>query len=180
MPGVRENGGQYTHAALWVVRALAGLGRNNRAARLLEMLGPVAHSDTPQRVAAYQVEPYVVAADVYGVTPHVGRGGWTWYTGSAGWMYRVALESVLGISLEGGERLRVKPCIPDEWPGYRVRMRIPGTATRYEIRVENPAGRASGVVSAMLDGTRVRVAGGEVNVQLAHNGGEHTLEVRLG
>src|SRR5690606_4187172 len=96
LPGVRENGGQYTHGALWAVRAVAEAGRTERAARLLEMISPVSHGRTPEEVATYRVEPYVIAADVYGVAPHVGRGGWTWYTGSAGWMYRVALESVLG------------------------------------------------------------------------------------
>ncbi|HYR08218.1 MAG TPA: hypothetical protein VEQ60_10635, partial [Longimicrobium sp.] len=105
LPGVRENGGQYTHAALWAVRALAQAGRTERAARLLAMTSPVSHGRTPDEVAVYQAEPYVIAADVYGVEPHVGRGGWTWYTGSAGWMFRVALESVLGVTLRGGDAL---------------------------------------------------------------------------
>jgi cyclic beta-1,2-glucan synthetase len=118
--GVRENGGQYTHAALWVVRAFAELGRRDRAATLLKMLSPVSHSADPESVRRYQVEPYVVAADVYGVEPHVGRGGWTWYTGSSGWMYRVALESVLGVRLEHGQKLVVRPCIPDDWPGFTL------------------------------------------------------------
>ena len=118
--GVRENGGQYTHAALWVVRALAKLGRRDRAAALLDLLNPVHHAATAAQVARYQVEPYVVAADVYGAPPHVGRGGWTWYTGSSGWMLRVALESVLGLRTEGGETLVVAPCVPDDWPGYRL------------------------------------------------------------
>src|SRR5437867_4111198 len=124
VPGIRENGGQYTHAALWVVRAMAELGRRDRAAALLEMLGPVHHAGTREAAEVYRVEPYVVAADVYGVPPHVGRGGWTWYTGSAGWMLRVALESVLGVTLEGGHTLRVAPCIPDAWPGFKVKLRL--------------------------------------------------------
>src|SRR6185295_2301922 len=115
VPGIRENGGQYTHAALWVIRALAELGRRERAATLLEMIGPVAHT-TPGGLPVYRVEPYVVVADIYGTPPHVGRGGWTWYTGSAGWMYRVALESVLGLTLESGKVLRLAPRIPDGWP----------------------------------------------------------------
>jgi cellobiose phosphorylase len=125
VPGVRENGGQYTHAALWVVRAMAELGRRDRAAHLLELLSPVSHAQTREQVALYQVEPYVVAADVYGAAPHVGRGGWTWYTGSAGWMLRVALESVLGVAIEDGDTLVVRPCIPDDWPGFRVTRRLP-------------------------------------------------------
>src|SRR5581483_1990317 len=140
VPGIRENGGQYTHAALWVVRALAELGRRDRAAALLEMLTPVHHGGDRDRVAVYQTEPYVIAADVYGVAPHVGRGGWTWYTGSAGWMFRVALESVLGFSVVAGTRIEVRPCIPHAWPGFTLRYRIAGdTETTYEITVRRAA-----------------------------------------
>src|SRR5262249_11805834 len=113
-PGVRENGGQYTHAALWVVQAMAELGRADRALRLLEMLSPVLHGTTPEQADRYRVEPYVIAADVYGVDPHVGRGGWTWYTGSAGWMLRIAVESLLGFRIEGDEG-RLRPCVPSDW-----------------------------------------------------------------
>ncbi len=97
MPGIRENGGQYTHAAAWLVLAEALMGRGRRAAELLDLLNPIRHADTPEAVARYRVEPYVVAGDVYGRPPHTGRGGWTWYTGSASWLYRVALESILGL-----------------------------------------------------------------------------------
>ena len=138
VPGIRENGGQYTHAALWVVRAMAELGRRDRAATLLEMLSPISHADTPEKAATYKVEPYVVAADIYGVEPHVGRGGWTWYTGSAAWMYRVALESVLGFRVHGGDTLRIRPCIPDHWPGFRISYRLADGKTRYEIEVRQP------------------------------------------
>ena len=99
VPGIRENGGQYTHAAIWLVQALAGLGRGTEAYSLWRMIAPVSHADTPEAVARYKVEPYVVAADVYGVPPHVGRGGWTWYTGSAAWLYRAAVETILGLTL---------------------------------------------------------------------------------
>ena len=105
VPGVRENGGQYTHAALWAVQALFEAGRTARAAALLEMLSPTSHARSAEEVATYQVEPYVIAADVYGAAPHVGRGGWTWYTGSAGWMFRVIIETLLGCRREGGEIL---------------------------------------------------------------------------
>jgi cyclic beta-1,2-glucan synthetase len=135
VPGIRENGGQYTHAALWVVRALAELGRRDRAAHLLEMLSPMTRGKTEERVSVYRVEPYVVAADVYGVEPHLGRGGWTWYTGSAAWMYRVGLESILGFRLEGGDRLRIRPCIPDAWPDFRITYRLPNDTTHMDFVV---------------------------------------------
>jgi cyclic beta-1,2-glucan synthetase len=178
VPGIRENGGQYTHAALWVVRAMAELGRHDRAAKLLAMLSPVTHSRTPEEIGVYQVEPYVAAADVYGSVPHIGRGGWTWYTGSAAWMYRVALESVLGIVIEHGRRLRVRPCIPDEWPGFRVRYRLPHSATVYNIKVTR---RAPGglVVSATLDAVAVEITDGYAQVPLLHND-EHVVELTIG
>ncbi len=179
--GVRENGGQYTHAALWVVRALAGLGRRDLAARLLAMLSPVRHAADPAGVRRYQVEPYVVAADVYGVAPHVGRGGWTWYTGSSGWMYRVAVEDILGVRREGGDRLRVRPCIPDEWPGYTLAWSVPdGKGTSLELRVRNPHGRAAAVTRATLDGAAVPVEGGEALLALPSDGAHHGLEIELG
>jgi len=179
LAGVRENGGQYTHAALWVVRALAEAGRRDRAAALLEMLSPVSHAATPGRVAVYQVEPYVIAADVYGVAPHVGRGGWTWYTGSAGWMYRVAVESVLGFDIEGGRTLRVSPRIPDAWPGFELTHHRPD-GTTYHIHVENPSGSAERIVDAELDGQRVPSDADGLRVPLAADGAQHRLRVVLG
>jgi cyclic beta-1,2-glucan synthetase len=180
--GVRENGGQYTHAALWVVRAFAEMRRRDRAARLLTMLSPVSHAANAELARRYQVEPYVVAADVYGVAPHVGRGGWTWYTGSSGWMYRVAIESVLGVTLERGSTLVVKPCIPDEWPGFSLSWRPPGTeGTLVEIVVRNPNGCSAAVVRATLDGTPVEVRDGAVRVPLPGSGaGTTRLDVELG
>ena len=149
--GVRENGGQYTHAALWVVRALAELGRRDQAARLLEMLSPVSHTLTPEAVAVYRLEPFSVAADIYGAPPHVGRGGWSGYTGSAGWLLRVTLESILGLELVDGHALRLRPCIPDDWPGFRMRYRLPGGEAIYEIEVHNPEGRAKRVAAVEID-----------------------------
>ncbi len=179
--GVRENGGQYTHAALWVVRALAELGRRDRAARLLAMLSPVSHGADAPSARRYQVEPYVVAADVCGVAPHVGRGGWTWYTGSSGWMYRVALESVLGVRLETGNKLVVKPCIPDDWPGYTMTWTLPGgEGTRVEISVRNPDGSSETVHDATYDGRPARVSHGEARVPLLLDGEAHRLEITLG
>ena len=137
VPGIRENGGQYTHAAAWVVLATALQGRGDRALELWNLINPVYHATTPAEVQHYKVEPYVVCADIYGAPPHTGRGGWTWYTGSAGWLYRVAVEAILGVR-PSGDTLRFEPCIPCGWPGYEVAYRH-GSAT-YRIRVENPAG----------------------------------------
>jgi cyclic beta-1,2-glucan synthetase len=180
LPGIRENGGQYTHGALWVVRALAELGRRDRAAALLEMLTPVAHASDRARTDAYQVEPYAVAADVYGAVPHVGRGGWTWYTGSAGWMYRVALESVLGFTVEDGKRILLRPCIPDDWPEFRLRYRLPGGKTHYEITVENPGRRAEAVRTVTIDGAPGIVEEGAARVPLVDDGAIHRVSVALG
>jgi cyclic beta-1,2-glucan synthetase len=180
VPGIRENGGQYTHAALWVVRAMAELGRRDRAARWLEMLSPLTHTATRERTDVYKVEPYVVAADVYGVEPHVGRGGWTWYTGSAAWTYRIALESVLGFTLEDGTTLRLLPCVPDDWPDYRIRYRLPAGETVYDIHVGNPERCSETVVSAVVDGESVPVEGGVARIPLLGDGKTHVVEVRLG
>ncbi|MFC3660831.1 GH36-type glycosyl hydrolase domain-containing protein [Luteimonas notoginsengisoli] len=140
VPGVRENGGQYTHAAVWATMAFAEIGDHARAWELFRMINPIHHGDTAERIATYKVEPYVVAADVYAVEPHVGRGGWTWYTGSAGWMYRLVIESLLGLKLEGGT-LRLAPCIPADWPGYAIRYRYRDTV--YRIQVHRGAGQGT-------------------------------------
>jgi cyclic beta-1,2-glucan synthetase len=131
-PGVRENGGQYTHAALWVAMAFARLGEGAKAVAILQLLNPIEHARTPKDYAVYQTEPYVVAADVYSLETRVGRGGWTWYTGSAGWMYRVWLEEVLGFKLRGN-RLSIEPAIPEEWPGYVITFRYGRSAYRIEV-----------------------------------------------
>jgi cyclic beta-1,2-glucan synthetase len=173
VPGVRENGGQYTHAALWVVLALARLGNGDEAVELFHMLNPVNHSRTPAEVQRYMTEPYVVAGDVYDHPAHAGRGGWTWYTGSSGWMYRVALEGILGLERRGAA-FRVAPCIPSSWPGFTVDWRV-GTAT-YAISVENPEGRCRGVASAEMDGRPVDPE----EIPLASSGGRHVVKVVLG
>ncbi len=131
-PGIRENGGQYTHGAIWSIFAHAGLGEAERALELFWILNPINHSSTEADARTYRVEPYVIAADVYSMPPHVGRGGWTWYTGSAGWMYRAGLEAILGVTREG-PMLRIKPCIPGDWDGFEVAMQF--GSTRYEIRL---------------------------------------------
>ena len=148
-PGIRENGGQYTHAATWSVIAFALLGRADKAAELFSLLNPINRTTTRADVHRYKVEPYVIAADIYSRSPHVGRGGWTWYTGSAGWMYRAGIEWILGFQRQGTV-LRMAPCIPAHWPGFEINYRH-GTA-RYEIAVENPDRVGQGVVYAELDG----------------------------
>ena len=146
------------------------------------MLSPVSHARDTEHASRYKTEPYVVAADVYGVAPHVGRGGWTWYTGSSGWMYRVALESVLGVTLEGGRVLVVRPCIPNEWPGYSLTWRPPGReGMLVEIVVRNPHACSAAVVSATLDGVELGVRDGNVRVPLPVDApGAHRIEVQLG
>lgn len=134
-PGVRENGGQYTHAALWTVMAVAALGDGNQAHALFNMLNPIQHSQTKEQADRYKLEPYVVAADIYSVAPHVGRGGWSWYTGSAGWMQRTGIESLLGIRIQG-ETLLITPCIPQDWSEFEVLLHW--RSTRYQCIVKNP------------------------------------------
>jgi cellobiose phosphorylase len=173
VPGIRENGGQYTHAATWVVLAVALQGRGDRALELWNMLNPIYHATTLTEVQRYKVEPYVVCADVYSVPPHVGRGGWTWYTGSASWLYRVALEAILGFHI-AGDTLRVEPCVPPSWPGYELTYRHRSAA--YRIRVENAAGTGHGVRSVTVDG---RTAEGGA-VPLRDDGREHDVRVTVG
>lgn len=132
-PGVRENGGQYTHAAAWMVYALGRMGRGGDAHRLFDLLNPISHAETPADADRYRVEPYVVAADVYGEGDKAGRGGWTWYTGSAGWLYRAAVEGILGIVPEGGDRLRIEPALPPGWPGFTATVTVAGRQRRIEV-----------------------------------------------
>jgi cyclic beta-1,2-glucan synthetase len=151
-PGIRENGGQYTHAALWAIWAYTKLGQGDRAGNLFQLLNPIYHSDTEEKARRYAVEPYVVAADVYSAEEHLGHGGWTWYTGSSGWMYRLGIEAILGLR-KAGDTLWINPCIPTEWSGYRVTYRHGKTA--YEIEVDNPQGVSHGVKMVTLDGEEI-------------------------
>lgn len=180
LPGIRKNGGEDTDAALWVVRALAEIGRRDRAVELLERITPSWRTRSREATATYQVEPYAVAADVYGTSPHRGRGGWTWYTVSAGRLYRVLVETVLGVRLEDGRRLRLRPRIPDAWPGFELLLRAPDGRTRYAIRVGNPGGRAGCVVRAQVDGRAAVVEDGAALVPLASDGALHEVRVELG
>jgi cyclic beta-1,2-glucan synthetase len=173
VPGVRENGGQYTHAAVWTVMATAQLGNGNEAVELFHMLNPINHTRTPRDVERYKAEPFVLAADVYTHAPHVGRGGWTWYTGSAAWMHRLGLESILGVR-QRGAHLTVAPCIAASWAGFAVRWRH-GTS-RYRITVENPDHVERGVAHASLDGVPVDAA----RIPLLDDGAEHEVRVVMG
>jgi len=171
VPGVRENGGQYTHAAIWAAMAFAALGDRERAWELLAMINPLNHARSPEAIAIYKAEPYVVAADVYAVPPHTGRGGWTWYTGSAAWMYRLIVESLLGLKLEV-DKLRFTPCLPTDWPGFTMHYRYRETV--YHITIKRPP--------AEDGGTRVTVDGvgqPDNTIPLIDDHQEHYVEVNI-
>ena len=173
VPGVRENGGQYTHAALWVAQAFARKGDGDRAVEILRMLNPVEHARTPEDAERYKVEPYVVAADVYALENRVGQGGWTWYTGSSSWMYRVWLEDVLGVQRRGNV-LHIVPNVPRDWNEYSIRYKF--GSSQYNISVKNPDGGK--VVSSLeVDGAMVNIADG---IKLVDEGREHEVRVVLG
>jgi len=161
VPGVRENGGQYTHAAIWAAMAFAALGDSRRAWELFAMINPVNHGSSAPAIATYKVEPYVMAADVYAAAPHTGRGGWTWYTGSAGWMYRLALESLLGVKREG-DTLRLAPCLPAHWPGFKLRYRYGETVYAISVTRGEDAGAQAEHVISLVDDRQ-----------------EHSIEVRI-
>jgi cellobiose phosphorylase len=171
VPGVRENGGQYTHAAIWTVMAFAALGDSRRAWELFELINPVNHASSEAAMATYKVEPYVVAADVYAIAPHIGRGGWTWYTGSAGWMYRLIVESLLGLKLEV-DKLRFSPCLPSHWESFKLHYRYRETVYHIEV-----------IQSRTLDGkTRVTVDGiaqSDGSIPLLNDRSEHAVEIRI-
>jgi cyclic beta-1,2-glucan glucanotransferase len=173
-PGIRENGGQYTHAAAWAAVAFAALGDGDRAFRLFQMLNPINHAITRAGVQRYRVEPYVVSGDVYSEPPHVGRGGWSWYTGSAGWLYRLGMEWMLGFHVRG-MALRIDPCIPRSWPGFSITFRYHSAI--YKIRVENPSSVTRGVALTSVDG---RVMAGRADIALIDDGTEHQVLVVLG
>ena len=173
LPGIRENGGQYTHAALWTVIALARLGLGDEAMELFHMINPTNHVRSGEDVDRYKTEPYAVAADVYAHPMHVGRGGWTWYTGSAGWMYRAAIEALLGLRRRGAT-FSIDPCIPAIWPGYSLEWHV--GRTQYRIVVTNPHRRCRGILSATLDGTVVDPR----TIPLVDDGAAHDVAIELG
>jgi cyclic beta-1,2-glucan synthetase len=172
-PGVRENGGQYSHAATWVIMALAKLGGGDEVMELFHLLNPINHTRTMADVVRYQAEPYVMAGDVYSRAPHAGRAGWTWYTGSAAWMYRAGLERILGLRRRGAT-FSITPCIPASWPEYSVTWRVEGTT--YEIVVSNPDAVSGGVAEAVCDG----VPGDPSALPLVLDGQRHQVRITLG
>jgi cyclic beta-1,2-glucan synthetase len=174
-PGIRENGGQYTHAAIWAIMAFAALGDGDRAGELFALLNPINHTSTRAGLYRYRVEPYVVAGDVYAEAPHSGRGGWTWYTGSAGWMYRAGIEWLLGFRIRGAS-LFLDPCIPRTWSGFSITFRY--HASRYEVHVENPHGVTRGVSRVEIDG--VQAEAGRAALPLVDDAATHQVRVWLG
>jgi cellobiose phosphorylase len=175
VPGVRENGGQYTHGAIWAAMAFAALGDSRRAWELTTMINPVNHASSREAIATYKVEPYVMAADVYAVTPHTGRGGWTWYTGSAGWMYRLIVESLLGLRLEVDE-LHLAPCLPAHWDELKIHYRYRETVYHIaivQIRADESGKRSEAQVT--LDGIEME---GQA-IPLVDDHQEHTVEVSI-
>jgi cyclic beta-1,2-glucan synthetase len=172
-PGVRENGGQYTHAAVWTVMAVARLGNGDEAVELFHLLNPINHTRSAADVERYKAEPYVTAGDVYAHPAHAGRGGWTWYTGSAGWMYRAGLESILGLKRHGAS-FELDPCIPAAWPEYSIVWRFGRTG--YDISVSNPEHRCRGIAEAELDGHPVDPAA----IPLVDDGVTHRVRVVVG
>ena len=172
IPGVRENGGQYTHGAIWTAMAFAQLGESERAWELFSLLNPVRHGASPEQIAHYKVEPYVVAADVYAVAPHVGRGGWTWYTGSAGWMYRLLVETLLGVNREG-DQLRLEPSLPKAWSSCKIHYRFHGTV--YHIAVSRLEIGSAVTHFLALDGKEVP----GFTIPLQDDGREHVVEVKI-
>jgi cyclic beta-1,2-glucan synthetase len=170
-PGIRENGGQYTHGAIWSVFAHAKLGQAERAVEICSLLNPINHSLTEQEARTYRVEPYVIAADVYSMPPHVGRGGWTWYTGSAGWMYRAGLEAILGVTREGS-LLRIKPCVPTSWTEFELSTQF--GSTRYEIKLSRLEGGADDLPPDVQ-----RPSPGEFLISLKDDGGVRSITLPL-
>lgn len=173
VPGVRENGGQYTHAAAWVISAFATLGDGDKAGELFGLINPINHTRTNRETAIYRVEPYVMAADVYGDHPHVGRGGWTWYTGSANWMYKAGVEDILGFK-KTGNRLRMDPCIPAKWKSVTLNYRY--MQTDYEIMILNPDASSKGVIQVKQDGEPLS----DTDILLVNDSRQHTVEVLMG
>jgi len=173
IPGVRENGGQYTHAAVWAIIAFAKIGDGDKAWELFDMINPINHSNNLREYSRYKVEPYVMAADVYAVYPHIGRGGWSWYTGAAGWMYKAGLESILGFTKKG-KALVVDPCIPKNWKDYSIIYKYNNTP--YNIRISNPQGLNKGVIKISMDG---KISAGN-QIALVNDGKVHNVEVLMG
>jgi len=174
IPGIRENGGQYTHAALWVVIALGQLGLGDEAMELFHMLNPINHTRAPEGMRRYRGEPYAVAADVYAHPTHLGRAGWSWYTGSAGWMYQAAIDGLLGLRMRG-DTFAIDPTIPAGWPQFSIDWAV--GRSRYRILVLNPEHRCRGVRSVTVDGVSASAVDA---IPMIDDGGTHEVVVVLG
>jgi cyclic beta-1,2-glucan synthetase len=174
-PGLRENGGQYSHAAMWAILAQARLGNGDAAGDLFALLNPINHAASPAEAERYKVEPYVVAADVYSTAPHEGRGGWTWYTGSAGWMYRAGIEGLLGLTRRA-TTLHLNPCFPADWPRLSATVRHNGA--QYDITILNPDHTGKTVTQATLDGHPLQVSPEGADIALSD--GTHKVTISLG
>jgi cellobiose phosphorylase len=172
-PGIRENGGQYSHASIWAIWAFAELGQGDRTVDLFRLINPIYHADTLDKAKRYHVEPYIISADVYSTAPHIGRGGWTWYTGSASWMYRLGVEAILGLRREGNN-LKIEPCISKDWNIYEISYRF--DRAMYHIRVENPRGVNHGVSQIVMDGHVLT----DENIPLLDEDQIHEIIVTLG
>ena len=172
IPGVRENGGQYTHGAIWTVMAFALMGDHDRAWELFALLNPIHHGATPEQIATYKVEPYVVAADVYAVAPHTGRGGWTWYTGSAGWMYRLLIETLLGVN-RAGDQLHLTPRLPESWNTCKVHYRFRQTV--YHVTITRLPAEAAEENQLFLDGEALP---GDI-LSMVDDHREHSVELKV-
>jgi cyclic beta-1,2-glucan synthetase len=170
---VRENGGQYTQAAVWALMAIARQGNGDESAELFHMLNPINHARTRAEADRYKTEPYVLDGDVYARPPHAGRGGWSWYTGSAGWLYRAGLESIIGLRRRG-DRFMITPCVPSSWDRFVIDWRH--LDTTYQIVVSNPDGVWTGVISAQLDGVKVD----HRSIPLVNDGGAHKVQITMG
>ena len=173
-PGLRENGGQYSHAAMWAILAQTGLGNGDAAGAMFALVNPINHTLTPADIARYKVEPYVIAADVYSVAPHTGRGGWTWYTGSAAWMHRAGIEGLLGVTRHGA-MLRFAPCFPKAWP--KVELRLTLGPNPCEVTILNPFGLGTGIKAARLNGTTMQCGAGSLTIPIDQLEGELILEI---
>ena len=173
VPGVRENGGQYTHAAVWTIMANAKLGKGNHALSMYQMINPINHTLTRLGINIYKGEPYVMAADVYAIPPHTGRSGWTWYTGSAGWLYRVGIDEILGFR-KYGNNLQINPCIPDGWSGFTMKYQFGGS--KYIIEVKNPDKIQKGVRQVLLDSSELK----DGIIPLSDDGNQHFVTVIMG
>ena len=178
IPGVRENGGQYTHAALWLIKAMAEKGMGDKAVRYLNMINPVNHALNPQDVQKFRVEPYVITADVYGEAPLTGMGGWSWYTGSGGWFYRVALESILGFRYEGNS-ITLQPAIASAWKEFEIEVKLDDEGTIYRIRVENPDGLEKGVLHEKINGKKKRSVDEKMTIPIKKDGLIHEFNLVL-